>query len=164
MTLLSVVLALAAFLCSLVAGLLFTFAIVVMPGVGKLDDNGFIRSFQVIDRVLQNNQPVFLFVWVGSVVGMMAAAVLVFLKLGGTDRVIMLAAALVYLLGVQLPTVTINIPMNNELQSLDLSTMDETTIGRARRKFEPRWNRWNAIRAACSSCASILLLLLLLRV
>ena len=37
MTLLHVVLALAAFLCSLVAGFLFAFAIVVMPGIRSLD-------------------------------------------------------------------------------------------------------------------------------
>jgi hypothetical protein len=36
---------------------LFAFAVVVMPGVGRLDDGGFIRGFQVIDRVIQNRQP-----------------------------------------------------------------------------------------------------------
>ena len=164
MTVLLVVLALATFLCSLVAGLLLTFAIVVMPGIGKLDDGGFIRAFQVMDRVIQNNQPVFVLVWVGSVLAVIAVAVLGILKLGGTDRLVLIAAALVYLLGVQLPTAIINIPMNNELQKLDLSTMNETMLQRARSNFEPRWNRWNAIRAACSSCASILLLLVLLRV
>jgi uncharacterized membrane protein len=164
MTILLFVLALATFLCSLVAGLLLSFAIVVMPGIGKLDDGGFIRAFQVIDRVIQNNQPLFLFVWVGSVLAVIATAVLGTLKLSGTDRLLVIAATVVYLLGVQLPTATINVPMNNELQKLDLSTMNETMLKRARSNFEPRWNRWNVIRAACSICASILLLLLLLKV
>ena len=53
------VLVLATFLCSLVAGLLFAFAVVVMPGLRSLDDGGFIRAFQAIDRVIQNNQPLF---------------------------------------------------------------------------------------------------------
>ena len=164
MTVLLFVLAVATFLCSLVAGLLLTFAIVVMPGIGKLDDGGFIRAFQVIDRVIQNNQPLFLFVWVGSVLAVIAAAVLGTLKLSGTDRLLVIAATVVYLLGLQLPTATINVPMNNELQKLDLSTMNETMQKRARGNFEPRWNRRNVIRAACSICASILLLLLLVRV
>ena len=59
---------LAAFLCSLVAGFLFAFAVVVMPGIRRLNDKEFIRAFQVMDRVIQNNQPSFMLVWVGSVI------------------------------------------------------------------------------------------------
>jgi uncharacterized membrane protein len=158
------VLVLATFLCSLVAGFLFAFAAVVMPGIGSLDDGGFIRTFQAIDRVIQNNQPLFVFVWVGSVLALVAAAVLGLWALSGADRVLVIVAALVYLLCVQLPTVTINIPLNDKLQKLDPGTMDETMRKRARNDFEPRWNRWNAARAACASLASLLLALLLIRV
>ena len=42
-----IVLILATFLCSLAAGLLFAFAIVVMPGIRSLNDREFIRAFQV---------------------------------------------------------------------------------------------------------------------
>ena len=58
---------LATFLCSLVAGFLFAFAIVAMPGIRNLNDRDFIRAFQVMDRVIQNNQPIFMLVWAGSV-------------------------------------------------------------------------------------------------
>jgi uncharacterized membrane protein len=44
---------LAAVLCSLVAGFLFAFATVVMPGIKSLDDGSFIRAFQVIDGVIR---------------------------------------------------------------------------------------------------------------
>jgi uncharacterized membrane protein len=157
-------LVLATFLCSLVAGFLFAFAVVIMPGIRSLDDGGFIRAFQVIDRIIQNNQPLFMFVWVGSVLSLIAAAVFGLWALSGADRLLLIVAALVYLLCVQLPTVTINIPLNTELQKLDPSTMSETTRKRARDDFEPRWNRWNEIRAACASLASLLLLILLFRV
>jgi uncharacterized membrane protein len=63
-TVFQVLLLLAAFLCSLVAGFLFAFAVVIMPGISPLDDRGFIRAFQLIDRVIQNNQPLFMLVWV----------------------------------------------------------------------------------------------------
>ena len=66
MTIYQALLMMATFLCSLVAGFLFAFAVVIMPGIRRLDDGGFIRGFQVIDRVIQNNQPLFIFVWVGS--------------------------------------------------------------------------------------------------
>ena len=51
-----------------VAGVVFAFAVVVMPGIRTLPDADFLRAFQVIDRVIQDNQPLFLLVWVGSIV------------------------------------------------------------------------------------------------
>src|SRR5688572_10150936 len=153
-----------AFLCSLVAGLLFAFAAVVMPGIKRLGNGDFIRSFQVMDRIIQNNQPLFVVVWVGSVLVLITAAVLGLWELRGADRSLLVIAALVYLFGVQLPNITINVPLNNEFQKLNVGTMDEATRKRARDDFEPRWNRWNIIRAACASLASILLIVLLLRV
>lgn len=45
------------FLCSLVAGFLFAFAAVVMPGIRRLGDGSFIRAFQVIDRAIQKLDP-----------------------------------------------------------------------------------------------------------
>jgi uncharacterized membrane protein len=164
MTLLPIVLVLAAFLCSLIAGFLFAFAIVVMPGIGRLDDGGFIRAFQVIDGIIQRSQPLFVFAWVGSALALLAAAVLGIGELDGANRLLLITATLVYLLGVQLPTVAINIPMNNEIQKVDPGAIGETMKKRARSDFEPRWNRWNAVRAACASLTSALLLLLLFRV
>ncbi len=158
-----IALILATFLCSLVAGLLFVFAIVVMPGIRSLNDREFIRTFQVIDRVIQNNQPIFVLVWVGSVVALVTAAVLGIGQLEGAGRLLIIFAALAYLLGVQLPTVTINIPLNNKLQTLDVDAMNETTQKAARKDFEPRWNRWNSVRAAFASLASALLIILLFR-
>jgi uncharacterized membrane protein len=164
MTLFQPILILAAFLCSLVAGFLFAFASVVMPGIRNLDDRGFLRAFQVIDRVIQNNQPLFVLVWVGSVLALAAAAVLsLWSSLNGADRLLLVLTALLYLFGVQLPTITINVPLNNRLQRLDPDTMAETASKRARDDFEPRWNRWNVFRTVCASFTSILLLLLLLR-
>jgi len=157
-------LVLATFLCSLVAGFLFAFAAVVMPGIKRLDDGGFIRAFQVIDRVIQSNQPLFVFVWVGSVLSLATAAVLGLWVLGGADRLLIIVAALIYLFCVQLPTATVNIPLNNGLQKLNPETMSDAMRKRARDEFEPRWTRWNAIRTVCAGLVSIVLMLLLVRV
>ena len=158
-TLFSFVLVLATFLCSLVAGFLFAFAIVVMPGIRNLDDRDFIRAFQTMDRVIQNNQPLFVIVWVGSVLTLAASAVLAIREVHGLNLLLIITAALVYFLGVQLPTVRINVPLNNALQKLDAAGMDDSAAKRARSDFEPRWNRWNAIRTAFSVFTSLLLLL-----
>ena len=135
------ILIVATLLCSLVAGFLFAFAAVVMPGIRKFDDGAFIRAFQAIDRVIQDNAPLFLVVWVGSVAALLAATVMGEWSLSGVDRVLLIVAAAVYHLCVQFPTMAINIPLNNTLQKLDPAAMNEVERRRARGDFEPRWNR-----------------------
>ncbi len=76
------------------------------------------------------------------------------------DRLLMIDGALVFLLGVQLPMVVVNLPLNNQLQRLDVVSLSETPLRHAREAFEPRWNRWNVIRTACACLATVLLLLL----
>jgi uncharacterized membrane protein len=157
-----IALMLATLLCSLVAGFCFAWALVVMPGIRRLNDREFIRAFQVMDRVIQNYQPIFMLVWVGSVVALVTS-VLGIGQLDEAGRLLIIFAALAYLLGVQLPTVTINVPLNNKLQTLDVDAMNETTQKAARKDFEPRWNLWNSIRTAFASLASALLIILLFR-
>ena len=161
MGLLKIVLILATFLCSMAAGLLFAFAVVVMPGIRRLNDREFIRAFQVMDLVIQNNQPIFMVVWVGSVLALLSSAVLGIVQLDGVLRLLIIIAILVYLFGVQLPTVSINIPLNKKLQALDVDTMSEKTQNAARKDFEPRWNRANSIRTVFSSLVSALLIIIL---
>lgn len=155
-------LTLATILCWLVTGFLFAFAVVVMPGIRNLDDASYIRAFQAIDRVIENNQPLFVLMWVGAVLALIAAAVLGFRALGGGDRLVLALAALGYLVGVQLPTMAINVPLNKELQRLDVASLTEAARQQARAAFEPRWNRWNVIRTVCAGLVSTALTLLLL--
>jgi len=163
MNLLELVLILATLLCALVAGFVFAFASVVMPGIAKLSDREFIRSFQVIDGVIQAGQPIFGLVWIGSTVALLLSAVMGALQLDGIARACIVVCALVYVLGVQLPTFRINIPLNNTLQRLDVDTMDTVALETARRAFESRWVRWNSIRTVIASLVSIALMVLLLQ-
>lgn len=163
MSIFQLTLVVATLLCSLVAGLVFAFAVVVMPGIKTLGDGEFLRAFQVIDRVIQNNKPLFLLVWVGSVVALLASAALGFGQLDAVGRLLVIAAVLVYLLGVQLPTVTINVPLNNRVQTLDIDGMDEAAQQAARQDFESRWNYWNSVRTVLACLVSVLLIILLLR-
>ncbi|MBE9176647.1 DUF1772 domain-containing protein [Synechocystis salina LEGE 06155] len=148
-------------LCSLVAGFLFAFATIVMPGIKQLRDRDFIRAFQVIDGVVQKKQPVFVAVWVGSVVASVAVTGLGFSQLEGSQRLLLLAVLLVYMLGVQLSTFTINVPLNNQLQALNVDAMGETALKSARLSFELRWNRWNVSRTLLACLTSVVLLVLL---
>jgi uncharacterized membrane protein len=135
-----------------------------MPGINNLNDREFIRVFQVIDGVIQNNQPIFMLVWVGSVLALMVSVALGIGQQDIAGRMLIIFSALIYLFGVQLPTIVINVPLNNKLQSLDIDAMNEASRKVARDNFESRWNRWNKIRTALSSLASVLLIILVFRI
>jgi uncharacterized membrane protein len=163
MELFSLVVLVAAALCALVAGLLFTFAVVAMPGLQNLSDREFIRAFQVMDRVIQDRQPLFVVVWVGSVVAVLAALVMGFQQQDGMVRGLLIAAAALYLFGVQLPTARVHLPLNNEIQAVEVDAIGEAERKQARERFEARWNRSNQIRTAISIVTMLLLLLALVR-
>ena len=116
----------------------------------------------MIDRVIQDNQPLFVFVWVGSVVMALVAAALSLWAAVGLDRALVLGAALVYVLGVQVPIGTINIPLNNEIQRLEVAMMTDAARQDARAMFERRWNQWNVTRTVVAVFTSALLLIVLL--
>jgi uncharacterized membrane protein len=161
MTSLHVVLLLSALLCSLVAGLLFGFAVVVMPGIARLSDREFLLAFKHMDGIIQHNQPLFLLAWVGSILSLAAALVLGTVILTGSELYLMWTAAVLYFLGVQLPTFRFNIPLNNSLQDLEIQSLDEPQLKQSRVEFETPWNRWNRIRTfnAISTVSALLVLL-----
>ncbi len=151
------------FLCSLVAGFLFAYAVVVMPGLKKLNDQDFIRAFQVTDGIIQNNQPVFILMWLGSIVALILATIQGVKLLDGTDLYVLLLAATLYFLGVQATTVVVNLPLNNQLQKHHVDVMNDAELAAARQEFESRWNRSNVIRTAVACGVSLILITLLFR-
>jgi uncharacterized membrane protein len=146
-------------LCALVTGFIFTYAVVVMPGFAKLDDRDFIRAFQVTDGVIQNNQPLFMLAWVGSIVSVVATMILGFIEHHGIERWTVIAIGFVYLLGVQGITIRVHLPLNNRLQRLEIDEMDPESLSKERNKFETRWNYFNNIRTKIAFAVSFSLML-----
>lgn len=163
MELFHLVVLVAAALCALVAGLLFTFAVIAMPGLEKLSDREFIRAFQVMDKVIQDRQPLFVVAWAGSVVALVVALVMGFQQPDVVTRGLLVAATALYLFGVQLPTARIHLPLNNELQTVQVDAIGEAEQKQARERFEGRWNRSNRIRTVISVLTMVLLLVVLVR-
>ena len=76
-----IVLVSATLLVALTAGFLFAFAVVAMPGLKQLSDGEFIRAFQKIDGIIQNNSPLFMLVWMGSVLLLILSAIIGFVQI-----------------------------------------------------------------------------------
>ncbi len=163
MNLFNITLITSTFLCSLVAGFLFAYAVVVMPGFKKLNDQDFIKAFQVTDGIIQNNQPLFILMWLGSIVALILATIQGAKVFDGTDLYLLLLAATLDFIGVQALTVVVNLPLNSQLQKLNVNTMNDAALNTARCVFESRWNTANVVRTAVACGVSLLLITLLLR-
>lgn len=147
--------------CSLVTGFIFTYAIVVLPGFSKLGDKEYIRAFQVTDEVIQNNQPLFMLTWIGSILSVLGAILASILSPDLAETWFVVLIGVVYLIGVQGITITIHLPMNNHIKDLNLDELDNQTLNKERLKLETKWNYFNNIRTGVGFFVSLSLLLVL---
>lgn len=149
-----------AFLVTTVFGFLLVFQRVIMPGIAKLNDGDYLHAFQVIDGVIQNNEPVFVTVWIGSVVALVVATTLGWTELVDEQRYGLTGAMLAYLV-TQVTTFTINVPMNNRVKKLKIASLDVKVQKAERKLFEGPWRFWNLFRTIVMGCVSVYLLFLL---
>ena len=148
-------------LCSLVSGFIFTYSVVVMPGLSKLNDKDFLKAFQVTDAVIQNNQPLFMVTWIGSILAMLATILVSLVSIGFAEAWLIVLVAFAYLLGVQGITIAIHIPLNNHIQRIKIEDLNDEALADQRQKFETKWNFFNYIRTSIAISVSVLLLILL---
>ena len=148
-------------LCALAAGFILTYAIIVMPGLSKLDDKEFIKAFQVTDGIIQNNQPIFILIWVGSIISVLGTIITSILSLGIVEAWLIIFAGVIYLLGVQGITVSIQLPLNKRIQKIDVNSTNSQTLSEVRRNFETKWNYFNNIRTGIAIFVIVIFLLTL---
>ena len=148
-------------LCTLVTGFTLLYAVVIMPGLSKLDDKEFIKAFQVTDGVIQDNQPLFILTWLGSVISVVGAILSSIISVGLPEAWLIVFVGVVYLLGVQGITLSVHLPLNNHIKKINIEKTDHQTLSVERQKFETRWNFFNTIRTGISFLVSLTLLLVI---
>lgn len=139
------------------AGLFFSWTISVIPGLAKLEDKSYLEAMQSLNRAILN--PAFFIVFLGS---MLALPLVTFMeyKSGNNKRFyLFIIASVIYLIGSIGVTFLGNVPINNQLEALDLSTIESEQLKTFRTGFESKWNNLNLIRTL-SSVASLGLFLL----
>lgn len=147
--------------CSLVTGFIFTYAIIVMPGLSKLENKEFIRAFQVTDEVIQKNQPLFMLTWIGSIISVIAAILVSIVSTGLSEAWLIVLVGAIYLSGVQGITISIHLPLNNHIQQLNVGEMKDQTLNDERVKFEAKWNFFNYIRTVVAFSVSLMFIVIL---
>ena len=148
-------------LSALVTGFILTYAIVIMPGLSNLDDKEFIKAFQVTDGIIQNNQPIFILIWIGSVVSVLSTIITSILSLGILDAWLIIFVSFVYLLLVQGITILIHLPLNKSIQNIDINSSNFQTLSKERIAFEKKWNYFNNIRTVVAFIVVLIFLSIL---
>jgi uncharacterized membrane protein len=147
----------AALFTGLLAGLFYGYECSVIKGLGNLQDEVYLQSFQSINKAIQN--PYFFIIFMGSLVVLPVATWLCYDKYSLLTFYLLLAATVLYIVGVFGVTIFGNVPLNEALDRLNLqgSTVDE--IAKQRAIFETAWNQLHTIRtiAAVASFALVLM-------
>ena len=161
MNFIDILLILSILLCSLVTGFIFTYAIVVMPGLSKLKDKEFIRAFQVTDEIIQNNQPIFILIWVGSIISVLSLIISSVIIIGISESLLTIIIGTIYLFGVQGVTIGIHLPLNNQIQKVNTEELDDQKLHEERLNFERKWNFFNNIRTIIAFFITLMFIVIL---
>ena len=151
-----IILIVATLLTGLSAGLCFTWTNTVTTGLARLDDIGYLAAFQQMNRTILN--PTFFVVFLGPVFVITASAIL-HKNSAAPVLWMMIAAAILYFVGVGLVTVFGNVPINEVLDGKDLNLINPQDAQALRMRFEQDWTRLHLIRTYASGISFLLLIL-----
>ena len=140
----------------LTAGLCFSWSNAITPGIGKLNDLGFLQAFQAMNRAIINRS--FLITFFGPVVLLFINAYL-HRNAHPSTYWSFLIAAILFLVGIGVITVFKNVPLNEMLDKTVLENLSAIELKELRAKFEQPWNRWHIQRTLASFTSFPLLLI-----
>jgi len=144
-------------LTGLSAGLFYAWQVSVIPGTRKITDLAYMETMQHINREILNLG--FMLIFIGSLL-MLSFGSLALYQSGGPFW-LMLAAALVYLAGTFVVTGMGNVPLNNELDALQIEKLTAEELRSFRHYYEAKWNRLHLVRTAFSLLSFMLSLSIL---
>jgi|TARA_A100001388_G_C28555574_1_gene397010 uncharacterized membrane protein len=132
-----------------------------MPGLSKLKDKEFIRAFQVTDEIIQNNQPIFMLIWVGSIISVLSLIISSVIIIGISESLLTIIIGTIYLFGVQGVTIGIHLPLNNQIQKVNTEELDDQKLHEERLNFERKWNFFNNIRTIIAFFITLMFIVIL---
>jgi uncharacterized membrane protein len=132
------------------AGVYPLYSFVIMPGLRRTDDSTFVAAFQQIDRAIVGP---FLFAFFFGPLGLTALAMELSFAEDERAGLPWIGAALVLNLAILVPTIAINVPLNDAIKAAG-EPSEIADIAAVRQRFhEARWVRWNNVRAVASTIA-----------
>jgi uncharacterized membrane protein len=143
---------------ALMAGLFYSWSISVMRGLKTLPDREFILSMQAMNRAIQN--PLFFICFFGAAFFLLISCYQQFSAPLKLEYYLLALSTLIYLIGVLGLTIFGNVPLNNMLDSFNVSGSTGDVISKMRLGFEAKWNYLNDIRSISAIISTCLLILM----
>jgi uncharacterized membrane protein len=136
--------------CGLMAGVYFTFSAFVMSSLEVLPDQQGIAAMQSINRVILRSP--FMVLFFGTTLLSLAAVGYGLWRWGSPGSTLLIAAGLIYVVGMFVATAAFNVPLNDALDAVDPATSQAAEVWG---DYLSRWTRWNHLRTISStaSCA-----------
>jgi uncharacterized membrane protein len=140
--------------CGLMSGIFFIFSNTIVRSLTSLEPSQGIRAMQAINRVIVN--PLFLVVFLGT--ALLSAFVIItsLASLPGLKAIFFVTGGLLYIAGAFLVTTLFNIPLNNNLATLNPDALDSMSQWAT---YVSTWLNWNHVRTLSSLAATLLLVL-----
>lgn len=137
---------------ALVGGVFFGFSNFIMAGLGRLPPAQGAAAMNAINVTVIN--PAFMIALFGTGLLCLVAAALSLGSLGALDAKLILAGALLYVLGCDGVTMALNVPLNNALAAAASGTSEADALWA---RYLKEWTLWNSVRtAACFAAAALL--------
>jgi uncharacterized membrane protein len=140
---------------ALSTGFFFAWSVSVILGTKKVGHVTYLETMQNINREILN--PVFFIVFFGSLIALVISTYLQFNN--KTVFVLVLASTIIYLIGTFGVTAFGNVPLNNELEALNITKLNLKELKNFRIYYESAWNHYHGIRTISSMVSFILLLI-----
>jgi len=140
---------------ALSTGFFFAWSFSVILGTKKAGHLTYLETMQNINKEILN--PVFFIVFFGSLIALVTSTYLQFNN--KTVFVLVLASTIIYLIGTFGVTAFGNVPLNNELEALNITKLNQIELKDFRTYYEIAWNHFHGIRTISSIVSFILLLI-----
>ncbi|GCE26438.1 membrane protein [Dictyobacter alpinus] len=140
---------------SLIAGLFYAFSIAVVPALRSLKATQHITIMQSINVKILN--PLFLLSFMGPAILLPLAT---FLQRGKSQFGLLLAASIIYIVGVIGVTATKNVPLNDKLAKFEVNQLSESEAEQIRNDFQgpgSAWMRFHDMRTLAATTATALI-------
>jgi uncharacterized membrane protein len=144
-------------LTGLFAGLLYAFSVAVVPALRRLTGREHLAAIQAINVKILN--PVFFLSFLGPTLLLPLAA---FLHRSGSQFGLLVAAAVLHIVGANGVTIMGNVPLNDQLAKRDVSHLSEAEADHIRKAFQGTgtpWMRWHTVRTLAATAATVLVFL-----
>lgn len=140
----------------IVAGVFFAFSNFIMPALGRIPEAQGIAAMNSINVTVIS--PLFMLALFGTALVCVAVAGGSFLNAGQSGKWLIVAAALIYVIGCTGVTMIFNVPLNDALAAVPLNTPQATELWQ---RYLGDWTFWNSVRTGASLVSGAMLIAVL---